>query len=155
MNRAETQTIVTYLNRAGLLQALEGQAAVWHDAIGRLDFTDAQAACRALAESRTGNDRWVTPGDVRAGVRAIRARRTAGITPPAPPVPLDVARDIAWRREYVRARGDGSTDQAAQDTANHVLGITPEPLIGPPTAQMRALAAKASTAPDRTKETTP
>ena len=68
MNQAEALTLVSYLNRAGLLQALEGQAPVWADALDDVNSTDAQVAARAIAKTTA---RWITPGDIRLQVLSL------------------------------------------------------------------------------------
>ena len=68
MNQQQAVQIITYLNRAGLVGAMEGQAAVWADALADIEFEAAQAAARALTRTRLSTERWVTPGDVRAKV---------------------------------------------------------------------------------------
>ena len=99
MNAQEAASLVGYLNRAGLLQALEGQAAVWCDLLDDVDFVDARAAARDLAMVRSGADRWLTPGDIRVGVRRIRADRLARTPDPLPDAdPSDPAAYIAALR---------------------------------------------------------
>jgi hypothetical protein len=92
VNQREAVQLVSYLNRAGLVPALEGQAAVWADALGDVAFEDAQEVARGLARSRTGVERWVTPGDIRAGVRDIRRARLRLNPPPVPEVDPDDTR---------------------------------------------------------------
>jgi len=124
MNQAEALTLVSYLNRAGLLQALEGQAPVWADALDDVNSTDAQVAARAIAKTTA---RWITPGDIRLQVASIRRERTARIETPQPPPTIpadDVARQITWQREYIRAIGDGLTEDAADVVACAAVGVT-------------------------------
>lgn len=145
MTPQETVLIVGYLNRAGLLWAMEGQGQVWHDAIGdRVSYPDAQEAARTLARTRGGEQRNVTPADLLTAVRRLRAARITGVPGDAlhiaPPEPLDVTADLLWRRTYLAALGDGRTQDQAEGEANARLGLRPEPLVGPPT-ELRALTA--------------
>ena len=124
MNQSEAQTLVTYLNRAGMLQALEGQAPVWADALDDVAFRDAQDAARALAKTGT---RWVTPGDIRTGVVMIRNERIRVADPIAPPEcidPADTATERAWRRELNAGQGAGMTTEHADLAACRSLRIT-------------------------------
>lgn len=112
MNQQQAVALVSYLNRAGLLQALEGQSAVWADALDDVDFTDAQAAARTLARARTGGERWVTPGDIRAGVRDIRRARLRANPLPVPAVDPDDARAyLAAFKAQVADVASGTTRQ--------------------------------------------
>jgi len=100
--------LIVRLNRAGLLLAVEGQAEVWADALDDVEFDEAQVAVRALVKARSGAERWVTPGDVRAGVRDIRRARLAAAGPVLPDVdPDDVAAYQARRRELVAQVASG------------------------------------------------
>ena len=85
MNQTEAASIVAYLNRAGLLWAMVGQAAVWSDALGDVSFVTAQEVVRDMAANRTSAGRSVTPGDVREAVRTIRNARLAVMRTPEPP----------------------------------------------------------------------
>lgn len=131
MNRTEANSIVSYLNRAGLVGAMEGQAAVWADALEDISFKTAQEVARRFAKERTSTQRWVTPGDVTAEVKRIRAERHSVWNKPRmdPPAELgdDVALDLAWRRAWSRAVGDGEPDPDA--AADRAVGITRRPVI--------------------------
>lgn len=72
MNHQQTATVIAYLNRAGLVGAMEGQVTVWAEALTDLDLTEVQAAAREMARTRRSTERWVTPGDVRAKVNELR-----------------------------------------------------------------------------------
>lgn len=86
MIQTEAQSLIAYLNRAGLVGAMEGQSAVWADALPDVDFEDAKEAARTLVRTRTSDQRWVVPGDIRAGVRAIvKVRAEAALDPAAVP----------------------------------------------------------------------
>lgn len=136
MNRQEATNLLTYLNRAGLVGAMEGAAAVWADALPDVSYTNAQEAVREMVRTRTSDQRWVTPGDVAARVRAIRAARfDAAERDPAhvrmcPPPDLDPRGEIAWRKAYRRGIGDGLTPTEADAAACQHLGIT-RPAPGP------------------------
>lgn len=110
---------------------------------------------QAIADHYAETREWIMPADVNGRVRRMRAKRVADLAAPAPPVQLGTAEDIRWRRTYTRALADGASRPEAETIANTELGITPQPLIGPPTPQLAAITNKAATIPDRTKETTP
>lgn len=127
MNRQEAASVVAYLNRAGLVGAMEGQAAVWADALEDVSYVTAQEVARQMAAARTSTQRWVTPGDVRDAVARIRKARTSEIRTPEPPTTIDaddVKAQIAWTRAYVSAIGDGLTPEVADITACELLGVT-------------------------------
>lgn len=128
MNRAETAEVVAYLNRAGMVWAVEGMVEVWHDALGDQRVEDVQQACRDLVRSaarseRTGN-RNVTPGEVFGQVRRIRAARIGGRLVPAPPEAVGDSAEaqIRFHREYLRALGDGAEPEQADAVACRAVG---------------------------------
>lgn len=127
MNRQEAASIVAYLNRAGLVGAMEGQAAVWADALADVSYLTGQEVVRQMAATRTSTQRWVTPGDVRDAVSRVRKARTADIRTPEPPSTLpadDTTAQISWTRAYVAAIGDGLDEEAADLAACQQLGVT-------------------------------
>lgn len=127
MNRQEAASIVAYLNRAGLVGAMEGQAAVWADALADVPYVTAQEVTRQMTATRTSVLRWVTPGDVRDAVARIRRARTADIRTPEPPASIDAddtAGQIAWTRAFLAAVGDGLDEAAADRAACDRLGVT-------------------------------
>lgn len=126
MNQTEAASIVAYLNRAGLVWAMEGQAAVWADALSDVSFVTAQEVVRNMAATRTSGGRSVTPGDVREEVRVIRHARLRDIKSPEPPEQLDgnPTRENAWRLAYVRLIGDGMTEAEADARACEEHGVT-------------------------------
>lgn len=73
MNHTEAVQLITVLNRAGLVQALDGQGAVWATALADVAFTDAQQVARTMVATRTSRERWVTPGDIREAVQVLQA----------------------------------------------------------------------------------
>ena len=125
MNQEEATKIVTVLNRAGLLWAMEGQAAVWAMALEDVSFVTAQEVVRDMTAHRTSAGRSVTPGDIREAVRVIRSSRTARMSTPQPPETLDGnwEREQEWIRHYVRAIGDGQNEATADRTACQALGV--------------------------------
>lgn len=123
MNQQEAVNVVTYLNRAGLLWAMEGQAAVWADALWDVSFVDAQAACRDLVREGTASGRPATPADLRRHVRKVRSARIAGRVPPAPPEPLEWSKERAYAKTYLRALGDGATEEEADAAACALFGL--------------------------------
>ena len=121
MTQEEATRLLAYLNRAGLVQAVAGAGAVWHDALSDVRFEDAQAVARDMVR-RPGLS-FVTPGDFYGEVRRLRRSRIADRVPPAPPVELDAAGDLRFRRVYVRALGDGATEAEADAAACGVVGV--------------------------------
>lgn len=119
MIQTEAASLVAYLNRAGLLWAMEGQAAVWADALVDVSYVTAQEVVRSMAATRTSGSRSVVPGDVREAVRIVRHDRTKDVTAPNPPQELDghPGREKTWRLAYMQAIGDGQTPEQADDTA--------------------------------------
>lgn len=104
MNRPESAQLLAYLNRAGVVMAVEGQAAVWADALDDVDFGDAQEAARRIVRDRTGAERWVTPGDVRRGVRDIRRARLETALAPLPSADPDNVREYLAETRALRAQ---------------------------------------------------
>lgn len=125
MTHEEAHNVVTYLVAAGKLQPLEGQATIWRDALNhtRVRYTDAIEACRAIA---AGTGSWLTPGDVIAEVRKVRATRIGNRTAPEPPPALadDPAGQQRWIRAYYAALGDGRDETEADTSACKHLDVT-------------------------------
>lgn len=119
MNREETANVVTYLVAAGKLQPVDGQAAVWHDALGALRYADAVEACREIA---AGEGSWVTPGTVRAAVRRIRSGRIGNQVPPSPPPDVSASAQIDYQRAFLGALGDGLDRTEADRAACSQIG---------------------------------
>ena len=125
MENTEAVALIGYLNRAGLVGAMEGQGAVWADALSDITANDAQEVARGLARNRTSAERWVTPGDIRSGARAVRqtrlvqAERDSALLLP-PPATDDVRAEVEWTRAYRRALGDGLTAEDADVVACRV-----------------------------------
>lgn len=112
MNAVEVVQLLTYLDRAGVIRFVEGSDLVWGDAIGDLAAGDAMTAARDLVRSRTGDQRWVTPADIRDGVRRIRAGRLAVGPAPCPTVdPDDVAAFQRQRRALIAGVASGDVRQ--------------------------------------------
>lgn len=126
MNRTEAASVVAYLNRAGLLGAMEGQAAVWADALEDVSYVTAQQVVRAMARERTSDQRWVTPGDLAAAVRAERKRNVDRMASPQPPDALagHPGREQEWTQAYVRLIGDGLEPAEATEAACAHLGVS-------------------------------
>lgn len=125
MNQTEAANLVLVLNRAGLVQAMEGQAAVWAMALEDVSYVTAQEVARAMVKGRTSDMRWVTPGDIRSEVARLRKQRTSAIGVVNPPAELAdrVADTITWQRAYVEAIGDGDAPDVAEKRACDALGI--------------------------------
>jgi hypothetical protein len=123
MTQEQAVQVVAYLNRAGVLLAMEGQAAVWRDALYRVRYQDAVDGCRELVREGAIKERFATPADVLRAVRRIRNKRLADSVPPAPPVALDVGADLRFRRAWLEAVGDGATEEQADGYACGVVGV--------------------------------
>ena len=121
MTQTEALGLVAYLNRAGMLPAMEGQAAVWKDALWDVRAPDAMEAARRLVR-QPDRVAYVKPGDVLREVRKLRADRIGGRRPPAPPEPLEPVRDLEFQRVYLLALGDGATEVEADAVACSALG---------------------------------
>jgi hypothetical protein len=127
VNQTEALLLVTNLNRGGLLQAMEGQAAVWADALDDIAIADAIPAARRLIRYHVGADRWVTPGDIRQTIGEMRRERIEAVkSTPAPPSELDdnPREGQRWLLGFWRAIGDGLTEAEASSRADEELGVT-------------------------------
>jgi hypothetical protein len=153
VNQTEAMSIVAYLNRAGLVGAMNGQGAVWADALADVSYATAQEVARGMARERTSDRRWVTPGDVAAEVARVRRARVAAMPSPQPPEELDgvPAREIAWTRAYVAAIGDGQDEATADATACRAAGVTRAAVeaVHRPVTALVAQAAKTTHIPRR------
>jgi hypothetical protein len=143
MTEEHAALVVAYLNRAGLLPAMTGQAAVWRDALWGVRYADAVEACRALAR-QPDRVAYVKPGDVLREVRKLRADRIGNRRPPAPPVPLDPVEDLAFGRVYMLALGDGATEADADAAACAAAGVERGALPPANPGRLRELLAGAS-----------
>lgn len=130
MTNEQAVGLVAYLNRAGLLIAMEGQAAVWKDALWDVAHADAQEACRLLVREGVP-ERFARPVDLLRTVRKIRRARIGDRVPPAPPVELPAAAGLAFHRAYLRALGDGAAEEMADAVACRSVGVVREVLAGP------------------------
>ncbi|AYN57622.1 hypothetical protein PBI_COTE_49 [Arthrobacter phage Cote] len=130
MTQEQAVTLVAYLNRAGLVIAMEGQAAVWRDALYGVRFEDAQEAARELVRGGI-RERFATPADLYRAVKKLRAGRIGGRVPPAPPVPLDPAGEMVFGRAYLWALGSGASEDEADAVACKRVGVVREVLEGP------------------------
>jgi hypothetical protein len=139
--------IVGYLNRAGLLQAVEGAGAVWRDALWGVRFEDAQEGCRALVR-RAGGPRFVVPGDLLFEVRKIRAGRIGNRVPPAPPGDLPAEAQAEFGRVYLRALGDGASETEADAAACRWAGVVREAIKPGDPARLRELLAGSLKTPE-------
>lgn len=131
MTQEQAVTLVAYLNRAGLLIAMEGQAAVWRDALYGVRFEDAQEAARELVRGGAVRERFATPADLFRAVKKLRAGRIGGRVPPAPPVPLDPAGEMLFGRTYLWALGNGADEGQADAVACKRVGVVREAITGP------------------------
>lgn len=143
MNNEETGKVVAYLNRAGLIYAMENQVAVWHDLIGRLRYADVVEACRNIGRDEAAGGRlggsFLTPGAVAGEVRRLRARRSANHVVPAPPEGLedDTAAQLQFHRAYMGALGDGAGVDGADAAACSAVGVTRPPAVAADPARMK------------------
>lgn len=142
MLETEALDVVAYLNRAGLLQAMTGQAAVWRDALWGVRYPDAIEACRALA--RRPGVVQLKPGDLLFEVRKLRAGRIGNRVPPAPPVELSAEAGARFGRVYLRALGDGATDAEADAVACRMAGAVREVVPVADPGRLRELLAAAT-----------
>ncbi|WNM72835.1 hypothetical protein SEA_REDFOX_48 [Arthrobacter phage RedFox] len=131
MSQEQAVTLVAYLNRAGLVIAMEGQAAVWRDALYGVSFADAQEAARQLVREGAVRERFATPADLFRAVKKLRGARIGGRVPPAPPVPLDPAGELLFGRTYMWALGGGATEEQADAVACKRVGVVREVAAGP------------------------
>lgn len=130
MTQEQAVTLVAYLNRAGLVIAMEGQAAVWRDALYGVRFEDAQEAAREMVRAGI-RERFATPADLYRAVRKLRSSRIGGRVPPAPPEPLDPAGEMLFARSYLWALGSGATEEQADAAACKRVGVVREAIEGP------------------------
>jgi hypothetical protein len=140
MTQTEALGLVAYLNRAGMLPAMEGQAAVWQDALWDVRAPDAMEAARRLVR-QPGRVAYVKPGDLLAEVRKVRADRIGGRRPPAPPEPLEPLADLEFQRLYLVALGDGLTEVEADRRACGALRLVRGQLPPADLPRLRALMA--------------
>jgi hypothetical protein len=140
MTREQVSYLVAYLNRAGLVIAVEGQAAVWHDALWGIRYEDALEACRQLAR-RPGGSRFMVPGDLLVEVRKVRNARIGNRVPPAPPDELPAEAQAEFGRAYLRALGDGLTETQADQAACAVAGVVRDRVGPADPGRLRALLA--------------
>lgn len=137
MNEPEAITLLSFLNRAGLLRLMEDQGAVWADVLNDVTYQDAQEAAREIAKTRLSTERWVVPGDIRSLVIKTRKRRYDRIPAFLREVPeLDAFKsaegpwqDVGSRKHrtfsmtYTRALTDGLDPQIALDRACQSVDI--------------------------------
>lgn len=143
MNEAQALAIVTWLNRAGLLWAMENQAEVWADALGDIHPETALLAAKEISKTRTSDQRAITPGDIRKHVDTIRTRRLQGVQPGEPPSeladrPLDHAR---WNKLRNWQIGNGMTPELADAYADAQYQITRLPAVAgrPPNLTLKGI----------------
>lgn len=150
MTQEQALTLVAYLNRAGLVLAMEGQAAVWQDALYGVRFEDAQEAAREMVRGGAVKERFATPADLYRAVKRLRASRIGGRVAPAPPVPLDAAGELLFGRSYLWALGSGAGEEEADAVACKRVGLVRELTAGPRrnAAEIQAAAEKALRKPE-------
>lgn len=111
-----------------MISALDGRKAfgeidaqAWHAVVGDLRFEDCREA--VIAHYRDSSH-TLMPADLRAGVKKVRKDRIGDKIAPLPPVdPDDVERYAQWQQVWVRAIGDGLTDEEAEHYADAELGV--------------------------------
>ncbi|BDZ40799.1 hypothetical protein GCM10025865_00980 [Paraoerskovia sediminicola] len=132
MNQTEATKLVTVLNRAGLVPALDGQGAVWQLALNDVAYETAQVVATTMIATRTSDQRWVTPGDVRAAVttqRKVNLEKMPGIQVPDA-LDGDPDRELEWRRTYIDAFAVSGDGDRALEVACAASGIG-VPVIDP------------------------
>jgi hypothetical protein len=139
MTQEQATFLVTYLNRAGLVIAMEGQGAVWHDALWGVRYEDGMEAVRNIVRRpRTG---LISPGDVLAEVRKVRAARIGNRVPPAPPGDIPAEAQMDFHRAYMQALGDGADEDQADQAACRTVGASREALPPADPGRLKALLA--------------
>lgn len=77
----------------------------WAIVLDDVNFGDAQAAVKALGKRQT----FISPSEIRAEVRSVRAKRIALAGDLTPPSGLSEDETRAWLRDARRRIGDGQT----------------------------------------------
>lgn len=114
-----------------MISALDGRKAfgeidaqAWHAVVGDLRFDDCREAVIAHYRDSSAT---LMPADLRVRVKQVRKDRIGDKVAPLPPVdPDDVERYAQWQQAWVRAVGDGLTDDEAERSADMQLGVQRE-----------------------------
>jgi hypothetical protein len=105
----------------------------WAEALADVDGTDAARAVVAFyATATAGYGSRIMPGDIRAGVTAIRRQRCADAPSPQPPAEIDPDDTRAlqrYTRTYWHAIGDGATPDEADEAGCRAAGVTRKQII--------------------------
>ncbi|MFJ4168353.1 hypothetical protein ACIPY3_02470 [Paenarthrobacter sp. NPDC089714] len=152
MTNEEAVELVAYLNRAGLVIAMEGQAAVWRDSLYDVTFADAQVAAREMVRAGAVRERFATPADLFRAVKRLRAGRIGGRVAPAPPMPLEPAAELLFGRAYLWALGSGATEEQADAVACKRVGVERQALAGPGRNPREIIEAAAAALVDERRE---
>ncbi len=111
MNLREATSLIVMV-RAGCpgMEIVEGMPEMWQATLDDVRLVDAQQAVVALVRA---SPRWIAPADVRGEVRRIRDDRLDRTPMPTPPLGLDPAQGVVWRRDMLRRIADGEQARAA------------------------------------------
>lgn len=158
MNREECLFLISVLSAAGLMHVQQDQADVWAIALEGIRLSDATQAARQLITYRTGDQRWVTPADIRNTVRKLRAETIASKDKDRlPPAELadDLARERAWIQAWNRHVGDGLDVEEANRRADIALLGAPRRMIEAKERDMAQLSQYAKPRKPKPKELPP
>lgn len=102
----------------------EAGALAWAEDLD--DQVTLEDGAAAISAHYTRTRDFIMPADINTEVRRIRKIRTDTIGDVVPPGELAdfPMREMAWKREYARAIGDGETPDAATKRACDALGVT-------------------------------
>lgn len=125
MKISEAAAILTMASSYDKRTVGEADAQAWALALGDMRLQDARDA---VVAHFTESTEWLTPAHVTRLVRHARSARVGDISSIVPPRELaDMpAREHAWKRELLRAMGDGATEPQAIAAADASQGIAPE-----------------------------
>lgn len=116
MNIPETSALLAMVAANDRRTVGDIDVEVWHDALDDMPFEDCRAVVREHVRQALSN--WLTPSDVRAGVKRIRTdriARTVELPPDADPDDVEA---------YLEALRDGRRRTASGDRAVDVWALT-------------------------------
>ncbi|HXH77145.1 hypothetical protein [Nocardioides sp.] len=116
MNIPETSALLAMVAANDRRTVGDIDVEVWHDALDDMPFEDCRAVVRAHVRQSLSS--WLSPSDIRAGVKRIRADRVArAVEMPPDADPDDVA-------AYLEALRDGRCRTASGDRAMDRRALT-------------------------------